>query len=119
MKASVQYNDIIGTAAADIADQYFNSLQKYLEDTYPSFDGDRYSCRGCTAYIGTRNRASVCFICLDRENNEFVRLATPNLWSPDKFFDLFKRFEIVIGKDIDEVEVNEADERILLTDGEE
>lgn len=119
MKASVQYNDIIGTAAADIADHYFNSLQKYLEDTYPSFDGDRYSCRGCTAYIGELNNASVCFICLDRETNDFVRFTTSTFWTPDQFFDLFKRFEVVIGKDIDEVDVNEANERKLLTDGEE
>lgn len=31
MKASVQYNDFIGTAAADISDFYQTSLQNYLD----------------------------------------------------------------------------------------
>ena len=50
MIASVQYNDLIGTAAADIADGYMNSLQKYLMDTYVKYNSERYVCRGCTIY---------------------------------------------------------------------
>lgn len=38
MIASVQYNDLRGTAAADIADGYMNSLQKYLMDTYEKYN---------------------------------------------------------------------------------
>ena len=42
------YNDLRGTAAADIADGYMNSLQKYLMDTYEKYNSERYVCRGCT-----------------------------------------------------------------------
>lgn len=118
MIASVQYNDVIGTAAADIADRYFNSLQKFLMDSYSSYDGNRYSCRGCTAYIGERNGVFVSFVCLDKDTNEFVKFTTHEPWSPDQFFDIFKRFEIVIGNDINEVEVPEAKDRIVLNNGE-
>jgi hypothetical protein len=38
MEASVQYNDIKGTAAADISDFYQTSLQKYLVDSYEQYD---------------------------------------------------------------------------------
>lgn len=119
MIASVQYNDIVGTAAADVADQYFNSLQKFLMDTFPSFDGERYSCRGCSAYTGGRYGISVNFICLDKETNEFVKFATREWWTPEQFFDLFKRFEVVIGRDMTEVEIPDSSERILLSYGEE
>lgn len=115
MIASVQYNDLIGSSAADVADWYFNSLQKYLVDTYSSYDGDRFSCRGCTAYIGERNGTSVNFICLDKETGEFVKFATKEWWTPDQFFNLFKRFELVIGKDINEVDIDENAEKHLLT----
>lgn len=47
MIASVQYNDLRGTAA-DVVDGYMNSLQKYLMDTYKKYDSNRYVCRGCT-----------------------------------------------------------------------
>ena len=46
MKAKVQYNDIVGTAAADISDFVNNDMQAYLVQTYPSYDANRYKCRG-------------------------------------------------------------------------
>ena len=52
MIASVQYNDLRGTAAADVSDLYMNSLQKYLKDTYHAYDSERYVCRGCVIWIG-------------------------------------------------------------------
>lgn len=51
MIASVQYNDLRGTAAADVADEYMNSLQKYLMDTFREYDPERYYCRGCTKHL--------------------------------------------------------------------
>ncbi len=117
MIACVQYNDLIGTAAADVADCYFNSLQKYLVDSYSSYDGDRFSCRGCSVYISERNCAFVAFVCLDRDTNEFVKFATPEPWSPESFFELFKRFEIVVGRDINEVEIPDGNEKMLLHNG--
>lgn len=34
MIASVQYNDLRGTAAADVSDFYMNSLQNYLIEKF-------------------------------------------------------------------------------------
>lgn len=42
MIASVQYNDLRGTAAADVSDFYKSSLQKYLMNTYKTYDSERY-----------------------------------------------------------------------------
>lgn len=118
MIACVQYNDVVGSAAADVADRYFNSLQKFLIDSYSSYDGERFSCRGCSVYISERNDAYVSFVCLDRKTNDFVKFATPEPWSPERFFDLFKRFEIVVGRDISEVEIPDGSEKMLLCNGE-
>jgi hypothetical protein len=41
MKATVQYNDLVGTAAADISDFYNNSLQEYLQKRFPKYDSGR------------------------------------------------------------------------------
>lgn len=117
MKASVQYNDVIGTVAADVADWYSNSLQKFLETTFKSYDGNRFSCRGCTAFIGERNTVSVHFICLDRESDTFVRLSPKMYWTTEEFFSLFKRLEIVIGRDMEEL--NSVDEMSIITLGDE
>lgn len=38
MKATVQYNDLVGTAAADISDFYNYSLQEYLQKRFPKYD---------------------------------------------------------------------------------
>ena len=51
MEASVQYNDIKGTAAADISDAFQTSLQKYLVDSYEQYDCERYKCCGCTIFL--------------------------------------------------------------------
>lgn len=112
MIASVQYNDLRGTAAADIADGYMNSLQKYLMDTYEKYDSDRYVCHGCTMYIcGQREVPSISlsFLCWDKETEKFVRFYPHKEIDLNEAFSLFKRFEVVIGKDINDVEVDNDD----------
>ena len=51
MIASVQYNDLRGTAAADVSDYLNNSLQSYLEKTFDHYDGERFFCNGCKIWI--------------------------------------------------------------------
>jgi len=115
MKASVQYNDFRGTAAADISDFYMNSLQKYLEDTYQSYDGERYSCIGCTLWITDRNIVRMRFVCFDKQENKYVKFESNKDFSYIEAFSLFKRFEIVMGKgNFDEIEVEEGDESLIL-----
>ncbi len=119
MKAYVQYNDVIGTVAADVADWYSNSLQAFLEKAFKFYDGNRFSCRGCTAYIGERNSVSVYFICLDKESGDFVKLSPQKYWTTEEFFNLFKRFEIVIGKDMEEIGSAENMQEITLDNEEQ
>ena len=66
MIASVQYNDLRGTAAADVSDFHMNSLQKYLMATYKTYDYERYVCRGCVMWISGQMdepSLSISFLC--------------------------------------------------------
>lgn len=69
MKACVQYNDLKGTAAADVTDAYHNMLQKYLSDNFEKYDANRYECRGCTIWISgqvVKVEGNLRFICYDK-----------------------------------------------------
>lgn len=94
MKASVQYNDFIGTAAADISD--WITLKGFLEKK--GVDTNRYEAIGAEFYHGERYfNASI--ICKDNESdnpNEAVKISFENGLSEDEFFQLFKRFNVVI-----------------------
>lgn len=113
MKAKTQYNDIKGTAAADISDHLMNSLQYYLENTYSNYDSERYVCRGCSIWAGGQDvvpKMDIRFICEDRDGHKNVALSPKNGMPIEEILSLFKRFNIVIGKDIDDMEVNDDDD---------
>ncbi|NLI37533.1 MAG: hypothetical protein GX416_13615 [Bacteroidales bacterium] len=114
MIASVQYNDLKGTAAADVSDHLSNSLQKFLVDTYKSFDGDRYSCHGCTMWISNKGYVLMEFICYDNVEHKYLKFIPENHYLYQDAFNLFKRFEIVIGTHIDEIEVDSEDVQALI-----
>lgn len=113
MIASVQYNDLRGTAAADVSDFLNNSLQNYLVATYKSYDGQRYFCNGCTMWISNSGSVALCFICYDKEDGKYLRFLPERDYTYQEAFDLFKRFEVVIGVDINEIEVNCEDDKSL------
>ena len=107
MIASVLYNDLKGTAAADISDFYQNSLENYFQKKYKEFDSNKYICRGCILWIGSSNtQVNLAFICEDRENKEYVRFNLKEM-ATEEAFDLFKRLEIVIGMDINNIEITQ------------
>lgn len=113
MIASVQYNDLRGTAAADVSDYLNNSLQSYLEKTFDHYDGERFFCNGCKIWISgdsIEEKAYVHFICYDRVDNKYVRITPNKEYNYKELFNMFKRFEVVIGVDINEIEVNENDD---------
>lgn len=113
MIASVQYNDLRGTAAADISDFYRNSLQEYLMETYEAYDAERYYCEGCDIWSSdSSNMVNVSFVCLDKVESKHVILV-PEGYTYEQFFQLFKRFNVVMGIDINEVKVTD-DDRIKL-----
>ncbi len=116
MIADVQYNDLRGTAAADVSDFYMNSLQHYLEVTYKSYDSERYYCTGCTIWAGdSGNRVNVTFVCYDKQTDKHVIFEPLKEYSFEETFSLFKRFNVIIGTDINEVQVSEED-RLQLAD---
>lgn len=108
MIASVQYNDLRGTAAADVSDDYMNDLQKYLQERFKEYDSERYYCRGCTIWFGNvGNGINVKFLCLDKAEEKFVGFYPDKDFTFDDVVAMFKRFEVVIGIDVNEIEIDE------------
>lgn len=109
MKANVQYNDMRGTAAADVSDFYSNSLQTYLTDSYKGYNGGRYFCVGFTMWAGDCSKTvNVGFVCRDKETGKYMKFV-PEDYSFERLFQLFKRFNVVMGNDIENVEVSDED----------
>ena len=74
MKASVQYDDLKGTAAADVSDFHQSSLQNYLVGSYEQYDGDRYECYGCSIFISGQQiqpQGNIVFVCKDKIENKY------------------------------------------------
>ena len=112
MKASVQYDDLKGTAAADVSDFHQSSLQNYLVGSYEQYDGDRYECYGCSIFISGQQiqpQGNIVFVCKDKIENKYVKFFPLKDITLDEIFSLFKRFEVVIGNHIDEIEVDGND----------
>lgn len=65
MKASVQYNDFIGTSAADISDH--TDLNKFLSSR--GVDTDRYDAIGASFYVCYSDFFSASVICIDQEQS--------------------------------------------------
>jgi hypothetical protein len=97
MKADVQYNDFIGTSAADISDH--TDLDKLLSSR--GIDIDRYESIGASFYSSYSDFFSASIICIDKQkstsNKSFiVKIRLNDEFDKDEFFDLFKRFNVVI-----------------------
>ena len=112
MKAEVQYNDLVGTAAADISDFHNNSVEDFLVKEFPKYDKQRYNCYGGTINISGQNPSpivSINFVCFDKEQNKFVNLCPLKDMAFDEVFSLFKRFHVVIGIGMEAIEVKDED----------
>lgn len=94
LKASTQYNDYIGTAAADCSDRF--SLKEYLKKK--GLDTARYTPVGAEFYSGEDNYFSVRFICKDskKSENKLVTVEFEKTIMKDEFFAIFKRFNVII-----------------------
>lgn len=94
MKAQVQYNDFIGTAAADESDHI--KLKAFLEKK--GVDVERYEPIGAKFYMGGRNFYGhiLCKDHHEERENFAVKISFENGLSCDEFFSLFKRFEVII-----------------------
>ena len=106
---NVQYNDLRGTAAADVSDFYQNSLQTYLTDSYKGYDAERYYCEGLTMWASDSSKTvNVGFVCRDKKGGKYVKFV-PEDYTFDRLFELFKRFNVVMGTNIESVEVSDDD----------
>lgn len=111
MKAKVQYNDLVGTAAADISDFYLNSLNDYLKQHFPNVDWERYYCVGCSFYASYGQYPNVTFICNDKKESKYCRLSPSKEYTLQEFFELFKRFSIVITTEgLVDIDIDENDD---------
>jgi hypothetical protein len=89
MKANTQYNDFIGTSAADISDHAY--LSNYLEKQ--GVDIEEYKPIGFSFYTSYNNFFSYSIIC--NWKNEIVSLSFEEELTKDDFFNLFKRFNVI------------------------
>lgn len=97
MKADVQYNDYIGTAAADMSDLESNRIWSYLNQK--GVYNDKYDFIGVSFYaLGDDERASFNFICRDKEDGAVKNFAFEKEQSVDEFLKFFKRFNVVLGQ---------------------
>jgi hypothetical protein len=98
MEAIVQYNDFIGTVAAD--QNGYATLEGFLQEK--NIDSHRYQCIGVKFFASSKDYFSMGVMCMDRrktndkENPYIVSIDFENEIDKDEFFDLFKRFEAII-----------------------
>ena len=97
MKAKLQYNDYIGTCAADRSD--FQTLEQYLEEL--GGDANRYEPIGVAFYAGD-NSDKVTFeiLCIDKDGDKTkaVKIAIEGAELKD-VISLFKRLEVFFVQD--------------------
>jgi hypothetical protein len=117
MKATTQYTDFAGTAAADISDH--TDLTKFLNSR--GVDTNRYAPIGAEFYHGYHDFFSASIICVDNEKSTAEKPHITNIsfeaeFDSKDFFNLFKRFNVIITKKYDGHQDKEIDEEIIIDD---
>ncbi|WP_308659565.1 hypothetical protein [uncultured Alistipes sp.] len=105
MRAKVQYNDFLGTSAADISDH--RSLDDILREK--GVDTDQYKCIGIEVYSGYADYFHVSFLCRDNSTRQGVKISFEKEISRKDFFNMFKRLDVVLtlnGEDCSDLEFN-------------
>ncbi|MDY0988727.1 hypothetical protein SOM12_14950 [Flavobacterium sp. CFBP9031] len=113
MKASVQYNDFVGTSAADISDH--TDLKEFL--TSKKVDTEKYEPFGAGFYSGYSDFFSAKIICRDKEKSTSTKPHIVSLSfeiTKDDFFELFKRFHVIIYEEYDKDSDLDIDETITI-----
>jgi hypothetical protein len=117
MKATTQYTDFEGTAAADISDH--TDLVKFLQSR--GIDTKRYDPIGAEFYHGYSDFFSASIICIDNEKSTadkpyIASISFEDEFDHTEFFDLFKRFKVIITKKHNGHQDREIDEEITVDD---
>lgn len=106
MKADVQYNDFLGTAAADISDslgsRYGDNLESFGK--YFELDENRFKVIGISIY--GRSNFYISLLCVDKqrssEEKEYIVSMSMNVENDTEILKLlFKRFHVVLHSKFD------------------
>lgn len=93
MKAKVQYNDFLGTSAADFSDDLH--LEDYLKSK--GVDTDKYYPIGVEFYSGYSSSFQVRFICREKGVvGKAIKIGFEQEVSKTEFFNLFKRMNVIL-----------------------
>lgn len=107
MKASVQYNDYLGTTAADRSDYLETNIVQLNEIIITKFDIplvlDNYEFVGVSVYGTEVNDVCATFYFRDKDTNETVKYFKSSV-PMQSILDLFKRFEFQVGSHLEEID---------------
>lgn len=103
MEAKVQYNDWTGTAAADIADAFVNSMDEYLSVKSIKYDKKRYHCIGCEMRPYSDSKLDVVFYCRELQTGQILPMRFNQDFELAELLVMFKRFAVVLGEGISDV----------------
>lgn len=109
MKATLTHEDLQGTVAAEVTENYHHSLQEYMEKHLQGFDTQRYYCRGCRiGWKKGQERFTLQFACFDKAERHYVLFVTDD--QPlTELPQIFTEMQIVLGVQMGEVFVEAAD----------
>ena len=99
MRASVQYNDFVGSAAADIADAFVNSMDEYLSVKSKKYDKTKYHCIGCELRPYG----------IDMQTRQIVTMRFNSEFKLSDILVMFKRFAVVMGENIEDVDTPQSE----------
>lgn len=113
MKANVQYNDYVGSSAADISDN--KTLNMFLESR--GVCTDRYDAIGTKFYTCYNDFFYATIICkykkLSTKHKKYiVSINFENEIKKNEFFDLFKRLNVILLKGFGGYDFLEIDKEI-------
>lgn len=109
MRASVQYNDFVGSAAADIADAFVNSMDEYLSVKSKKYDKTKYHCIGCELRPYGIDKLDVEFYCRDMQTRQIVTMRFNSEFKLSDILVMFKRFAVVMGENIEDVDTPQSE----------
>lgn len=106
MKASVQYNDYSGTAAADRSDYLETHICELAEIIIKAFEipveAEDYEYVGLSVYGIDVEDVSATFYFRDKESKEVVKYFKASV-PMQSVLNLFKRFEFQIGEHLEDI----------------
>jgi hypothetical protein len=114
MEATVQYNDYLGTTAADRSDVFVELPGQMSQIIFDWFniplDGKDYNFVGISVYSTNVDDAHATFYFKKRDTQQVVKVIRSSV-KLQTVLDMFKRFEFQVGyhlEDIDEYQVEEV-----------